>query len=120
MDSNPRIYTGGISQPWEGLRRRLENSVWKKEKNSEEGRYVVAGLNKRTTSEGLREAFSKFGNVVQARVVTDRVSGYSKGFGFVSYTTTEEAAQGIKEMDGKFLDGWVIFAEFARPRPLSS
>ncbi|XP_010241007.1 PREDICTED: glycine-rich RNA-binding protein 3, mitochondrial-like [Nelumbo nucifera] len=76
----------------------------------------VSGLNKRTTSEGLRESFSKFGEVVYARVVTDRVSGYSKGFGFVRYATLEQAAEGIKGMDGKFLDGWVIFAEYARPR----
>ncbi|XP_034912667.1 organelle RRM domain-containing protein 2, mitochondrial [Populus alba] len=76
----------------------------------------VSGLSKRTTSEGLREAFSKFGEVVQARVVTDRVSGYSKGFGFVKYATLEDAAEGIKGMDGQFLDGWVIFAEYARPR----
>ncbi|XP_058088860.1 organelle RRM domain-containing protein 2, mitochondrial-like, partial [Magnolia sinica] len=76
----------------------------------------VSGLSKRTTSEGLREAFSKFGQVVHARVVTDRVSGYSKGFSFVRYDTLEDAAEGIKGMDGKFLDGWVIFAEYARPR----
>ncbi|KAG6756541.1 hypothetical protein POTOM_039971 [Populus tomentosa] len=61
----------------------------------------IAGLSKRTTSEGLREAFSKFGEVVQARVVTDRVSGYSKGFGFVKYATLEDAAEGIKGMDGQ-------------------
>ena len=36
-----------------------------------------------------------------ARVVTDRVSGYSKGFGFVRYATVDEAAEGIKAMDGK-------------------
>ncbi|XP_043689943.1 organelle RRM domain-containing protein 2, mitochondrial-like [Telopea speciosissima] len=76
----------------------------------------VSGLSKRTTSEGLRDAFSKFGQVIHARVVTDRVSGYSKGFGFVRYGTLEEAAKGIEGMDGKFLDGWVIFAEYARPR----
>ncbi|KAL6975333.1 Organelle RRM domain-containing protein 2, mitochondrial [Sarracenia purpurea var. burkii] len=77
----------------------------------------VSGLSKRTTTEGLREAFAKFGQVVHARVVTDRVSGYSKGFGFVRYATLEEAVEGIKGMDGKFLDGWVIFAEYARARP---
>ncbi|KAF7112154.1 hypothetical protein RHSIM_RhsimUnG0254600 [Rhododendron simsii] len=84
-------------------------------------RYLDRGirlrLSKRTTTEGLREAFAKFGEVVDARVVTDRVSGYSKGFGFVRYATLEDAAEGIKGMDGKFLDGWVIFAEYARPRP---
>ncbi|XP_014491439.1 organelle RRM domain-containing protein 2, mitochondrial isoform X1 [Vigna radiata var. radiata] len=77
----------------------------------------VSGLSKRTTTEKLREEFSKFGEVVHARVVADRVSGYSKGFGFVQYATIEEAAKGIEGMDGKFLDGWVIFAEYARPRP---
>ncbi|KAA8523761.1 hypothetical protein F0562_010184 [Nyssa sinensis] len=78
----------------------------------------VSGLNKRTTTDGLKEAFSKFGEVLNAKVVTDRASGYSKGFGFVRYATLEEAAAGIKGMDGQFLDGWVIFAEYARPRPL--
>ncbi|CAA6657932.1 unnamed protein product [Spirodela intermedia] len=77
----------------------------------------VSGLSKRTTSEGLREAFAKFGQVIQARVVTDRGSGYSKGFAFVRYATLEEAEAAIKGMDGKFLDGWVIFVEYARPRP---
>ncbi|KAJ8631693.1 hypothetical protein MRB53_025016 [Persea americana] len=59
----------------------------------------LSGLNKRTTSEKLHEAFSKFGEVVQARVVTDRVSGYSKCFGFVKYATIEKADQGIKGMN---------------------
>ncbi|XP_057440885.1 organelle RRM domain-containing protein 2, mitochondrial-like [Lotus japonicus] len=77
----------------------------------------VSGLCKRTTTEKLREAFAKFGEVVHARVVTDRVSGYSKGFGFVKYATIEEAGKGIEGMDGKYLDGWVIFAEYAKPRP---
>lgn len=76
----------------------------------------VTGLNKRTTSETLREAFKKFGEVKQARVVAHRVSGYSKGFGYVKYATSEDAAKGIKGMDGKFLEGWVVFAEYARPR----
>ncbi|KAJ1266160.1 hypothetical protein BS78_08G129700 [Paspalum vaginatum] len=74
----------------------------------------VSGLSKRTTTDGLRNAFAQFGEVVHARVVTDRSSGYSKGFGFVKYASTEEAAKGIEGMDGKFLDGWVIFAEYAR------
>ncbi|CAM8888179.1 unnamed protein product [Rhodiola kirilowii] len=77
----------------------------------------ISGLNKRTTSEKLHEAFSQFGQVVSARVVTDRVSGYSKGFGFVNYATLEDAAKGIEGMDGKYLEGWVIFAEYARPKP---
>ncbi|EER97356.1 hypothetical protein BDA96_02G349100 [Sorghum bicolor] len=76
----------------------------------------VSGLNKRTTSNGLKEAFSKFGQVIEARVITDRISGYSRGFGFVKYATVQEAGEAIKGMDGKFLDGWVIFAEYAKQR----
>ncbi|KAL2943926.1 Organelle RRM domain-containing protein 2 mitochondrial [Bienertia sinuspersici] len=64
------------------------------------------GLSRRTTTEGLREAFSKFGEVVHAKVVTDRVSGYSKGYGFVRYATTEEASKGIKGMDGQGANEW--------------
>lgn len=41
------------------------------------------------------------GFMFSARVVADRVSGYSKGFGFVQYATIEEAAKGIEGMDGK-------------------
>ncbi|CAN6199357.1 unnamed protein product, partial [Urochloa humidicola] len=76
----------------------------------------VSGLNKRTTSKGLTEAFSKFGQVIEARVITDRISGYSRGFGFVKYATVQEAGEAIKGMDGKFLDGWVIFTEYAKQR----
>ncbi|OEL20417.1 hypothetical protein BAE44_0018563, partial [Dichanthelium oligosanthes] len=75
-----------------------------------------AGLNKRTTSKRLAEAFSKFGQVIEARVITDRISGYSRGFGFVKYATVQEAGEAIKGMDGKFLDDWVIFAEHAKQR----
>ncbi|KAK6946824.1 RNA recognition motif domain [Dillenia turbinata] len=74
--------------------------------------YITKGLNKRTTSEKLREAFLQFGNVVHARVVTDRVSGYSKGFGFVQYATVEEAAKGIEGMDGKLI--MLLFPLFLR------
>ncbi|PQQ06831.1 glycine-rich RNA-binding protein 6 mitochondrial-like [Prunus yedoensis var. nudiflora] len=76
----------------------------------------VAGLNKRTTPEKLNEAFSQFGEVVNVKVVIDRDSGFSKGYGFVNYATLEDAEKGVKGMDAQFLDGWVIFTEFARPK----
>ncbi|KAG6420788.1 hypothetical protein SASPL_117327 [Salvia splendens] len=76
----------------------------------------VCGLNKRTTSEGLRNAFAKYGEVVQARVVTDHATTFSKGFGFVNYATIQDAELGMKSMDGQYLDDWVIFVEYAIPR----
>ncbi|XP_023535138.1 organelle RRM domain-containing protein 2, mitochondrial-like [Cucurbita pepo subsp. pepo] len=95
----------------------LPPSAQQREQPEPSTNLFVSGLSKRTTTEKLNEAFAKFGEVVHARVVTDRVTGYSKGFGFVKYATLEDAAKGIEGMDGKFLDGWVIFAEYARPRP---
>lgn len=54
--------------------------------------------------------------VVVARVITDRESGRSKGFGFVTYATIQDAEKAKEGMNAKFLDGWVIFVDPARPR----
>ncbi|XP_062166344.1 organelle RRM domain-containing protein 2, mitochondrial-like isoform X2 [Alnus glutinosa] len=62
----------------------------------------VHGLNKRTTSEKLQEAFSQFGDVVHARVARDPATGYSKGYGFVTYATLKDSEKGVK---GIFLKG---------------
>ncbi|KAI8007839.1 hypothetical protein LOK49_LG07G03260 [Camellia lanceoleosa] len=70
----------------------------------------------RSTTEGLQDAFSKFGDVVHC-FVGDHVSGYSNGFGFVRYATREDLCEGIKGMDGK-VSFWVD--EYARPRPQPS
>lgn len=51
-----------------------------------------------------------------AKVITDRNTGRSKGFGFVTYTTIEEAEKATEGMNAKFLDGWVIFVDPAKPR----
>ncbi|KAL0338339.1 UNVERIFIED_CONTAM: Organelle RRM domain-containing protein 2, mitochondrial, partial [Sesamum angustifolium] len=50
------------------------------------------------------------------KVIIDRGSGRSKGFGFVTYETVEEAEKAREGMNAKFLDGWVIFVDPARPR----
>lgn len=50
-----------------------------------------------------------------AKVITDRATGRSKGFGFVSYETIEEAEKAREGMNAKFLDGWVIFVDPAKP-----
>ncbi|KAJ6332853.1 hypothetical protein OIU77_008826 [Salix suchowensis] len=98
-EPNTNLFVSGV-EVWKGILNTVfaEFLQWR----------PSSGLSKRTTSEGLREAFSKFGEVVQARVVSDRVSGYSKGFGFVKYATLEDAAEGIKGMDGQLLKSWNI------------
>ncbi|KAK7336974.1 hypothetical protein VNO77_17528 [Canavalia gladiata] len=76
----------------------------------------VSGLSRLTTDEKLKEAFSSFGQLVEAKVITDRASGRSKGFAFVTYTSIEEAEKAREGMNAKFLDGWVIFVDPAKPR----
>ncbi|BFG36136.1 hypothetical protein CerSpe_224100 [Prunus speciosa] len=76
----------------------------------------ISGLSRLTTDEKLQEAFSPFGQIVDAKVVMDRASGRSKGFGFITYTSIEEAEQARQGMNAKFLDGWVIFVDPAKPR----
>uniref|UniRef100_A0A1J3HXM4 Glycine-rich RNA-binding protein 6, mitochondrial n=3 Tax=Noccaea caerulescens TaxID=107243 RepID=A0A1J3HXM4_NOCCA len=76
----------------------------------------VSGLSRLTTNEKLQDAFAPFGELVDARVITDRETGRSKGFGFVTYATLEDAEKAKEGMNAKFLDGWVIFVDPARPR----
>ncbi|GMP85402.1 hypothetical protein CsSME_00038573 [Camellia sinensis var. sinensis] len=76
----------------------------------------MSGLSRLTTDEKLREAFSAFGQLLEAKVVVDRASGRSKGFAFVTYASIEDAEQARKDMNAKFLDGWVIFVDPAKPR----
>ncbi|KAB1224037.1 Glycine-rich RNA-binding protein 6, mitochondrial [Morella rubra] len=76
----------------------------------------ISGLSRLTTDEKLKEAFSSFGQLLDVKVITDRATGRSKGFGFVTYTTIEEAEKAREGMNAKFLDGWVIFVDPAKPR----
>lgn len=52
---------------------------------------------------------------IAAKVIVDRACGRSKGFGFVTYGTIEEAEKAREGMNAKFLDGWVIFVDPAKP-----
>ena len=68
----------------------------------------VGGLSAETTSAELRVAFAKFGELVEATVINERGTNYSRGFGFVSYATATAADTAIKEMNGAQLDGRAI------------
>jgi len=76
----------------------------------------VGSLSWGTTSEALREAFEKAGTVTDAVVISDRMSGRSKGFGFVEMSTDEEAHAAIEMWNEKEIDGRKIIVNEARPR----
>ena len=76
----------------------------------------VGGLSFNTSSEGLRTFFSQAGTVVSANVVTDQLTGRSRGFGFVEMSTTEEAQQAVSQLNGRELDGRSLKVEVAKPK----
>jgi RNA recognition motif-containing protein len=65
----------------------------------------VGNLAYNTTEDGLRTLFSQFGNVVSTKIIFDRDTGNSKGFGFVELETEEEVAAAIDGTNGRELDG---------------
>ncbi len=77
----------------------------------------VGNLAYATDDESLRSAFAAFGEVTSARVVTDRMSGRSKGFGFVEMPNAEEANAAIAALNGADLDGRPIRANESQPKP---
>ncbi len=76
----------------------------------------VARLNFKTRSEELEAAFAKFGEVSSAKIVKDRDTGRSKGFGFVEMPNDAEAQQAIATLNETELDGRTIVVKPANPK----
>src|SRR5215470_7816002 len=68
-------------------------------------RLYVGNLSFNTTADGVRTAFQQFGTVSDVHLVSDRETGRSRGFAFVTMGSPEEAAKAIEGMDGRTLDG---------------
>lgn len=79
-------------------------------------RLFVGNLSWNSSEDSLRDAFSKAGEVVSVNVITDRMSGRSKGFGFVEMATDENATAAIEMWNDKEIDGRSIKVSVARPR----
>ncbi|HOX17377.1 MAG TPA: RNA-binding protein [Spirochaetales bacterium] len=77
----------------------------------------VGNLSFNTYEDGLRDLFQQYGNVVSAKIITDRDSGSSKGFGFVEMSSDAEAAAAIAGTNGIDLDGRNIKVNEAMDKP---
>jgi len=75
----------------------------------------VGGLSYSTTEDTLKNTFSEAGAVETATIILDKMSGRSKGFGFVEMSTEEEAAKAIEMFNGKELEGRTLTVNEARP-----
>jgi len=77
----------------------------------------VGGLPWATTDEALRKAFEEFGDVEEANIVRERDTGRSRGFGFVTYVTVEDAQAAQRGMQDREIDGRQIRVDFANSKP---
>lgn len=75
----------------------------------------VGGLSWDTTEDSLRSFFGAAGTVSTAKIITDKFSGKSRGFGFVEMSTDDEAKKAIAELNGKTLDGRAVVVNEAKP-----
>lgn len=81
-----------------------------------ENKLFVGNLPWSIDDQGLNDLFAEHGEITSARVVTDRETGRSRGFGFVEYTNDEDAAKAIEALDQKEVDGRPINVSVARPK----
>lgn len=75
----------------------------------------IGGLSFNTTDDTLKQGFQAAGTVESAVVIKDRMSGRSKGFGFVEMSTDEEAQKAIEMFNGQEFDGRKVVVNEARP-----
>ncbi|KAF8402851.1 hypothetical protein HHK36_010942 [Tetracentron sinense] len=73
----------------------------------------VAGLSYDTNETVLKDTFGQHGEIIEVKVICDRVSGKSKGFGFVQFTSGSAASAALQELDGQLLDGRNIRVHYA-------
>ena len=76
----------------------------------------VGNLSFNTTENDLQEAFAAHGSVVEANLMMDRMTGRSRGFAFITYSTPEEAQKAIEAMNGAQLDNRALTVNIARPK----
>lgn len=76
----------------------------------------VSSLAYATTQDGLRDAFAQAGTVTSATIIMDKMTGRSRGFGFVEMGSAEDAQKAIEMWNGKDLDGRQIKVAEARPK----
>jgi len=76
----------------------------------------VGSLSWNTTDQTLQDFFAKIGTVISANVIFDKATNRSRGFGFVEFSSEEEAKKALDQLNGQELDGRKINVSFAQPK----
>lgn len=80
----------------------------------------VGNLSYKISDQELKEVFEEFGEVSSAKVIKDRQTGRSKGFGFVEMNNDDEAQAAINKLDGAEIKGRAAKVNKARPKPVTA
>ncbi|NP_001280087.1 cold-inducible RNA-binding protein B-like [Callorhinchus milii] len=83
---------------------------------SEERKLFVGGLNFNTEEQSLEEVFSEYGQVSEVRIIRDRDTGTSRGFGFVTFESPDDAQDALTSMNGRSLEGRQIRVDRAEKK----
>lgn len=75
----------------------------------------VGSVSFKTNNDALAAHFASVGTVTSANIIMDKMTGKSKGFGFVEFSTEAEAQAAVDKLNGSTLDGREIFVDIARP-----
>ena len=94
----------------------LEALVLEKRNCKRNMNLFVGNLSYEATAEDLEQLFTPFGSVVSAKVITDKYSGRSKGFGFVEFESKDSAEAAINELNGSDYKGRAMVVNEARPK----
>jgi len=81
----------------------------------QKNKLYVGNLPYAVKDENLSEMFAEFGEITEAKVITDKFSGRSKGFGFVTFAKDEDATKAVEAMNGKEVEGRPLTVNVARP-----
>lgn len=79
-------------------------------------RLFIGGLSWDTNESSLRGAFEQFGELDDVKVITDRETGRSRGFGFVTFVSRDDARRAMGQMDGSMIDGRAVKVNEAQER----
>ncbi|KAM3282808.1 organelle RRM domain-containing protein 1, chloroplastic isoform X1 [Capsicum chacoense] len=114
FDSDNKNYGGGNLKLSEGSQ---ESTTSNEETDVRTKKLFVTGLSFYTSEKTLRAAFEGYGELVEVKIIMDKISKRSKGYAFVEYTTVEAASAALKEMNGKIINGWMITVDVAKTNP---
>lgn len=114
FDSDDKDYGGGNLKLSEDSQ---ESTASNEETDVRTKKLFVTGLSFYTSEKTLRAAFEGYGELVEVKIIMDKISKRSKGYAFIEYTTLEAASTALKEMNGKIINGWMITVDVAKTNP---